>query len=29
MTDDTIVLCEVLEKGSDATFMPDMISFAV
>ena len=28
MTDERIVLRELLEKGSDATFLRDMIGFA-
>lgn len=28
MTDDKIALCDLLEKGSDATFLRDMIGFA-
>ena len=28
MTDDKIALCELLEKGSDATFLREMIGFA-
>ena len=27
MTDDKIALCELLEKGSDTTFLREMIGF--